>query len=301
VLSTRLSSEQRAFYVAVCSGKGGVGKSTVSLLLAGRFAEQGHRTLLIDADLGIGDVATLTNARITHGFEQLLTGRTSLKDAVVKVGARLWLLGTMPGSYLPVGELSPLGLKECSEMDTIFDVVVIDTPSTLDPLYLGIIAASDLAVTVTGQGIASVADSYVQLKKIVEHGGKARHGFIVNRVDRESDGEQVKVKFKELVERFLRIETDPLLLLPNSPAILRATENQSLLTVAREPHDIGRLVAGLVNSLEMNYLSINRSVSSLWNRLERLELLRSAPAFDDTEMVAFNRSNSVTAGQLLTK
>lgn len=301
MLSTRLNSEQRAFYVAVCSGKGGVGKSTVSLLLAGRLAEQGHRTLLIDADLGIGDVATLTNARITHGFEQLLTGRVALKEAVVKVGARLWLLGTMPGSYLPGGEVSSLGLKECSEMDTIFDVVVIDTPTSLDPLYVSMIAASDLAVTVTGQGIASVADSYVQLKKIVEHGGKSRHGFIVNRVDRESDGEQVKVKFKELVEKFLGIETDPLLLLPNSPAIVRATENQSLLAVAREPHDVGGLVAGLVNSLELKYLNINRSVSSLWNRLERLELLRSAPAFDDTEMVAFNRSNSVSAGQLLTK
>ena len=301
MLSTGLSSDQRAYYVAVCSGKGGVGKSTVALLLAGRFAEQGHRTLLIDADLGIGDVATLTNARITHGFEQLLTGRIPLKEAVVKVGARLWLLGTMPGSYLPGGEVSPLGLKECSEMDTIFDVVVIDTPTSLDPLYVGMIASSDLAVTVTGQGIASVADSYVQLKKIIEHGGKVRHGFIVNRIDRESEGEQVKVKFKELIEKFLRIETDSLLLLPNSPAILSATENQSLLAVAREPHDIGRLVAGLVNSLEINYLNTNRSVSSLWNRLERLELLRSTPAFDDTEMVAFNRSNSVIAGQLLTK
>ncbi len=298
MLSTRLNSEQRAFYVAVCSGKGGVGKSTVALLLAGRFAEKGHRTLLIDADLGIGDVATLTNARITHGFEQLLTGKIVLKEAVVKVGARLWLLGTMPGSYLPGGEVSSLGLKECSEMDTIFDVVVIDTPTSLAPLYVGMIADSDLAVTVTGQGIASVADSYVQLKKIIEYGGKARHGFIVNRVDRESDGEQVKVKFKELVEKFLRIETDPLLILPNSPAIVSATENQSLLAVAREPHDVGRLVAGLVNSLETNYLNTNRSVSSLWNRLERLELLRFTPAFDDTEMVAFNRSNSVSAGQL---
>ncbi len=90
----------RAFYATVCSGKGGVGKSTIAVLLASRLADAGYRTLLIDADCGLGDLATLTNSIVRRGFESVLAGTATLEEATVKIGPRLWLIGTEAGARL---------------------------------------------------------------------------------------------------------------------------------------------------------------------------------------------------------
>jgi flagellar biosynthesis protein FlhG len=267
-----LVSSQPARYVAVCSGKGGVGKSTLALLLAAGFAEQGNRTLLIDVDLGIGDAATLVNSRIKHGFEELLTGRASLKEAVVKVAARLWLVGTMPGSYLRNDEISSLGIKECSEIDELFDMVVIDTPSSLDPLYIGLIGAADLAITGTTPGIPAIADSYTQGKKTVETGSRGRHGLVVNRVADEADGQQSGAWFAELARKFLAVETAPLATLPECAELAHTGDNQSLLESLSAGGEIGAAVTRLATQLQPQLTSRQAGVISLWSQLERLLL-----------------------------
>lgn len=301
MLDSPISAEQRAFYIAVCSGKGGVGKSTLAVLLAARFAESGKRTLLIDADFGIGDAATMFNVKVAHGFEEVLSGRATLNEAVLKVGSRLWLLGTAPGICLEADQINLLGLKECAEMSEIFDVVIVDTPSSLAPMYINLIASADLAVTVTTPSISSVADTYVQLKKIVETAGTAAHGLVVNRCQSESEGEQAKTKFAELIRKFLGCDTAPLAVFSESSELRQAAEQQSLHAVAREAGALGTSVAQLVNLLKDNYLNKVKGAPTLWNRLERLELLRSKPTFDDRKMVAFGRSNGATTGLLLTR
>ncbi len=297
----RQPAGQRALYVALCSGKGGVGKSTVALLLAARLAEEGYRTLLIDADLGNGDISTMSNAVIDVGFEQLLAGEVRLQDAATRIGARLWLIGTQPGVYLTRDNITPKGLKECSEIDSIFDVVLIDTSSSLDPLNIELIAGTDLVTTVTTPQIGAVADSYIQLKKVLQQRAAARCGVIINRIETETEGEQAKTKFKELVERLLLTELTPLGVLANHPALQQAAEGQVLLGFIRQRNEVNRSLTSIVNMLKEKHLSKTRIGRSLWDRFQVSYRLKDVGTFDDTKVVVPELPKRVPAELLLTK
>lgn len=286
-------SSGRAFYLAVCSGKGGVGKSTISVLIASRLAEAGLRTLLIDADFGLGDLATLTNASVTHGLEDLLQGNGSLEECSQRIGPRLWLLGTKPGSFMPNDAISPLGLKEASEVDTLFDIVVVDTPASLSPLNLSLISSVDLALTVTTPRIPSVADTYVQLKRVLELRSDLDCAFLVNFVESEAEAEQAKTKFRELVAKFLKRQINPIAVLAQTPGLLQAAEAQSLLELTRKANEISKAFAAIANLLSDRYLKTSRSRRSLWQRLGAAEALKDVGTFDDRRRVASGQLQNV--------
>jgi flagellar biosynthesis protein FlhG len=293
------STEARAFYLAVCSGKGGVGKSTVSLLIASRLAESGCRTLLVDADFGLGDLATMTNVTVSQGLEDLFQGRVSLEEAALRVGPRLWLLGTKPGSYLPEEGINPLAIPECSKSDTLFDVVVIDTPGSLGRFNLKLISACDLALTVTTPRIPAVADTYVQLKRILELRDDLKCAFLVNLVESEAEAEQAKGKFRELVSKFLKRQILPLAVLAQTPGLVQAAETQALLELTRKPNEISKAFAAIANLLQDNYLKNKRSRLSPWLRLETSAALKDVGTFDDRRRVALELPRNVSTELLV--
>jgi flagellar biosynthesis protein FlhG len=278
----------RAWYATVCSGKGGVGKSTIAVLLAAKLADAGHRTLLIDADSGLGDLATLTNAVVRRGFEAVLTGTATLEEATVKIGPRLWLIGTEAGSRL--GDQAPVlnGLKNCEQIDALFDVVIIDTPSSLEPLVLNLIALSDLSISVTTPRIPAIADSYIQIKQASEYSPLGAAAFIVNKADSEIEGDQSAVKFAELVEKFLARTILALGYLEFNPLIEKLAESQALAALPNELNGAVKKLDRMVKTLQERHIGKARRESSLWQRLEDVMALKSVAGFDDTPVMVHN-------------
>ncbi|MGB5105549.1 MAG: AAA family ATPase [Candidatus Zixiibacteriota bacterium] len=278
----------RAFYVTVCSGKGGVGKSTVAALLASKLADAGNRTLLIDADRGLGDLATLTNSVIQRGFESVLSGAISLENATIKIGPRLWLIGTEAGTRVE-GRIDEMdGLKNCARIDALFDVVVIDTPSSLEPLILNLIALSDLSISVTTPKISSISDSYIQIKQAGEVDDRGAAAFIVNKTEGDVEGDQTAVKFSELIEKFLARTVSALGYLEFNPLIEKFAESQSLLTKSAELNGAGKKLDRIVKTLQERHIGKARRESSLWERLGEAMALKRVVGFDDTPVMVHN-------------
>ena len=288
-MSTRATRQStRAWYATVCSGKGGVGKSTIAVLLAAKLADTGYRTLLIDADAGLGDLATLTNAVVRRGFESVLAATASLEEATVKIGPRLWLIGTEAGSRL--GEQTPMqsGLKNCEQIDALFDVVIIDTPSSLEPLILNLVALSDLSISVTTPRIPAIADSYIQIKQASEYNRQGSAAFIVNKADSEIEGDQSAAKFSELVEKFLTRTILALGYLEVNPLIEKLAESQSLAALPNELNGAVKKLDRMVKTLQEQHIGKARRESSLWQRLEEAMTLKSVVGFDDTPVMVHN-------------
>lgn len=278
----------RAFYVTVCSGKGGVGKSTIAVLLAAKLADAGMRTLLIDADRGLGDLATLTNAVVQRGFESVLAGTIALENATVKIGPRLWLIGTEARARFrnDGGELD--GLANCLQIDALFDVVIIDTPSSLEPLILNLIALSDLSISVTTPKIPSIADSYIQIKQAGEVDARGAATFIVNKTEGEVEGDQTAAKFGELIETFLARTVSALGYLEFNPLIEKFAESQSLITKSAELNGAGKKLDRIVKTLQEKHIGRARRESSLWQRLAEVAALKRVVGFDDTQVMVHN-------------
>ncbi len=278
----RKSRTARAFYLTVCSGKGGVGKSTLAVLLAAKLSDAGKRTLLIDADTGLGDLALLTNAVVRRGFESVLAGTATLNDAVTKINPRLWLIGTESGQRRALDPASERGLRICSELDALFDVVVIDTPSSLDSVTLTLAAYSDLSAVVSTPRIPAVADAYTQLKQALQINPRLSAGVVINRVESDIEGIQASTKFAELVERFLKTNIAQLGIVDDSALLTQAAESQALLTFAQSQPAPVRKLDSLVKTLLENYIARPRRTASLWSAFGAAISIKPVGVFDDT-------------------
>jgi flagellar biosynthesis protein FlhG len=279
------TKQQSAMVIAVCSGKGGVGKSTLAIFVASRLAATGRSTLLIDADFGIGDIATMTNQTPLVGFEQILAGEARLEEAVLRFGPRLSIIGTLPGAHFDAAQINEQGLTNCQQIDSHYDVIVLDTPSTIDPLNLNLIAGSDFALSVITSRIPAIADSYVQLKSITQTGGKAATGFVVNQVESEVEGNQTIAKYGELVDRFLGRSIPALGIVETDPRITKATESQSLLELTRQPGGFGSKAEKMIKTLIEKHMSLSPGGCSIWEHLATTILLKKEVSFDDTRVL----------------
>lgn len=287
-MSNGMRPANRAFYATVCSGKGGVGKSTIAVLLASRLADAGYRTLLVDADCGLGDLATLTNSIVRRGFEAVLAGAATLEEATVKIGPRLWLIGTESGARLSGQAPESAGLSSCAQIDTLFDVVIIDTPSSLDPLILNLIAMCDLSISVTTPHIPAIADSYIQIKQACEVSDRGSAAFIVNKADSEIEGDQSTAKFAELVEKFLTRTMLALGYLEFNPLVQKYSESQSLTTIPTELDGAVKKLDRMVKTLREQHIDKARRGASLWERLGEAMALKRVVGFDDTQVMVHN-------------
>jgi flagellar biosynthesis protein FlhG len=281
-----VTDQRRAMVITVCSGKGGVGKSTLAIFIASRLAAAGRKTLLVDADFGIGDISTMTNLTPLAGFEQILSGEATLEEAILRHGPRLSVVGTIPGAQFDSNMITEQGLTNCRQIDEHYDVPVLDTPSTIDQLNLNLIGGSDLAISIVTSRIPSIADSYVQLKRISQMGGKTATGFIVNQVESEIEGDQTISKFTELVDHFLGYSIPAFGIIEMDSRIMKATEGQALLELTRQPGGFGRRAERMIKILLDRHIEPSPRNCSIWEHLEKMILLKNEMVFDDTKVLA---------------
>ena len=268
-MSSGMRQANRAFYATVCSGKGGVGKSTIAILLASRLADAGYRTLLVDADCGLGDLATLTNSIVRRGFEAVLVGDATLEEATVKIGPRLWLIGTEAGARLSGQTPELTGLSSCAQI-------------------LNLIALCDLSISVTTPHIPAIADSYIQIKQACEVSDRGSAAFIVNKADSEIEGDQSTAKFSELVEKFLTRTMLALGYLEFNPLVQKYSESQSLTTIPTELDGAVKKLDRMVKTLREQHIDKARRGASLWERLGEAMTLKRVVGFDDTQVMVHN-------------
>lgn len=153
--------------IAVASGKGGVGKSTFSYLLASAFSVMGRRTLLIDLDTGLNALDILFSVReqTVFGWNDALEGRCSVNDAVTDCGGNVFLLS------------SPAGLNNCERIGEIieplrdhYDHIILDAPAGLEGGFVSAVKSCDRAIMIATPDIISVQGAAAAARHAAELG-----------------------------------------------------------------------------------------------------------------------------------
>jgi flagellar biosynthesis protein FlhG len=211
--------------IAVTSGKGGVGKTQVSANLAVALARQGHRVLVLDADLGLASQDLVLGVTPHSDLLALLERGLPASEVLVEGPAGVMLLPACPGRY----EMANLGGAErdrlVAAVDAIakdFDVLVVDTGAGLGSNSVAFAALADEVIIVATPDPTSLRDAYAMAKVLHRRGGVERVGVVANQVGSDQEGREVHARLAGIVERFLDLELDYLGGIRRDEAVRRA-------------------------------------------------------------------------------
>lgn len=187
--------------LAVTGGKGGVGKSNVTINLAIELGKLGRNVLILDADLGLANIDVLCGIKPHGTLSDVLNGDRSLDDIVVQIDEHVRLLPASSGAskvaLLTEAEYGGL-IHAFSSMRAPIDVLLIDTPAGIGSQVTAFCSAAREVVVVVCDEPTSIADAYATISVLNKDFQVKRFNILVNKVaspDRALD------LFDKLLER----------------------------------------------------------------------------------------------------
>jgi flagellar biosynthesis protein FlhG len=214
--------------VVLASGKGGVGKSVLTVTLGSILAETGRRVLLLDGSQNLGNLHILLGCSKFGRLDALLAGEVTPEDMISAVSENLWLLPSDSGGE-SVYSLNPLDrarLHYClSNLYQGFDSVVVDSgPSIEDVVRLCTIRASGLVIVTMAEPTA-LADAYAVIKIVSSRVPGLSIGVLVNQVVDEREGQAAFERLAHAGERFLNLQLSYIGAVPDDPALQSAARS----------------------------------------------------------------------------
>ena len=219
--------------IAVTSGKGGVGKTNIVANLGYAFCRQGKKVLILDADLGLGNLDVLLGIAPKYNMSHVLTGEKSINDIIVEGPGNLLILPAASG----IQELTQLTreqkVKILSERDQVLDSVdllLIDTAAGISSNVLDFnVIAQEIIVVVSPEPTA-ITDAYALMKVLALKYAEKSCQIIVNLASTTHQGNEVFRQLNLVTERFLDMSIEYIGSVPYDDNIIQGIKRQKLVS-----------------------------------------------------------------------
>jgi flagellar biosynthesis protein FlhG len=194
--------------IGIASGKGGVGKTTITVNLAVALAKQGQRVLLLDADLGLANAQLALGCQAPFNLGHVLRGEKTLHDIIVRTDSGV---GLVPGAS-GVRELAALDdlqvaaiIHAFDDLSEPVDFLLVDVAAGLSPSVLQIMAACQRRFVVLCDQPASIADAYGLIKVMSTEESLDEIYVLPNMAQSQAHGQQLFHRLNEVSQRFLQV------------------------------------------------------------------------------------------------
>ncbi|MDT8403914.1 MinD/ParA family protein [Sulfuriflexus sp.] len=231
----RISQPKAVRVIAVASGKGGVGKTNVSVNLGMAMSGQGKQVMLLDADLGLGNVDVLLGVHPVHNLSHVISGERTLEEVIVDGPAGLQIVPAASG-IKRMAELSPeehVGLvRAFSELNNNLDVLIIDTAAGISDSVITLTRAAQEVLVVVCDEPASITDAYALIKVLNQEHGINKFHVMVNMVQSVQQGHDLFAKMLKVTDKFLDVTLDFTGTVPYDDYLRKAIQRQRAVSDA---------------------------------------------------------------------
>ena len=233
--------------VVVTSGKGGVGKTSLSTNLAVASAMLGRQVLLVDADFGLANVDIMLGLSPRVTIADVMAGRRSFAEAVMKGPAGVRVLPGASGivSMAGMGSLERMRFVEgLRNLAAGMDLVVVDTGAGIGDAVVRLGAEADEVVIVSTTEPTAVTDAYATLKVIWQSGGAAKSRVWINMARGALEGDRMAGRICSVAKRFLGgLEVGRLPTIEDDPSVRRAVRLKEPFVVSSPRSQAARSVS----------------------------------------------------------
>lgn len=197
--------------IAIASGKGGVGKTTIAVNLAMHWSQQGRRVVLIDADLGTANIDIAMNIHPTHDLSHVIRGERRLDDVALHVNDHLSVIAGASG-ISGVADLQSLErqtiLDSFARLERGNDVILLDCGAGISQNVLAFAQSAHRLLLVTTPEPTAVADAYALVKVLSRTPVTPPIGVVVNVASHSAEARTVSDRFSSVSARFLSTAVD---------------------------------------------------------------------------------------------
>ena len=203
-----MASDRPVRVIAVTGGKGGIGKTNVSVNLSMGLAALGRQVVLLDADLGLANVDLLLGVEPARTLADVMAGECSLRDVLVKGPGGIRIVPAASGvrSMASLSSQQHSGLIQAfSELDNEVDVLVVDTAAGISDSVTSFVNAAQEVLVVVCDEPASITDAYALIKVLNRDLGMFKFNVLTNMVSSETEARRLFNKLSAVADHFLDV------------------------------------------------------------------------------------------------
>jgi flagellar biosynthesis protein FlhG len=204
LVKTDIEKRRNTRFIAITSGKGGVGKTTITANLGYALHLLGFKVALFDADIGLANLDVLLKVKTQKNILDVLKNESTLKDIVVEIEKDFILIPGKSGDEIVnfADEVTLSSFFNEFEIFDDFDFFLIDTGAGIDKRVQVFLEASDDVIIVTVPEPAAITDAYAMVKLISENKDKAF--MLLNEVNNEKEALNIFSKINKVAKQNLR-------------------------------------------------------------------------------------------------
>lgn len=216
--------------IAVTSGKGGVGKTNLSVNIGVALAKVGRRVAILDADMGLANVDILLGMFPEFNLSHVLNGEKTLKQIMMTGPAGVKIIPASSGiqrmSDLSSAEQAGV-IRAFSEIDKELDVLIVDTAAGISASVVNFARACQEIIVVVCDEPTSLADAYAYIKLLNRDYGLSSFHIITNMVQSAEHGQALFNKLSKVTDRYLDVALQFVGAVPNDEYLKKSVQKQT--------------------------------------------------------------------------
>ena len=252
--------------IAITSGKGGVGKSNLSVNMAIAYAQQGKKVMLIDGDLGMANVNILMNIVPQYNLMHVIQKQKTMQEIINETEFGIKFIAGANGfskiANLTVEELDDFA-KQFSMLGN-YDIIIIDTGAGIANNVLQFVSAADEVYVVTTPEPTAITDAYGIIKIITTEitDREMNIKLLVNRAHSAEEGKRISDRIINIVGQFLNKKVDYIGFVYDDPVVQASVIRQKPFIIVNPTSKPAQCIKHIVGRIEKNDDGTSEGVSN---------------------------------------
>lgn len=242
--------------ITVTSGKGGVGKTSISVNLALQLKEQGKNVVILDADFGLANVEVMLGIRPQYNLVDLIYNNKTIEEIITEGPMGIGFISGGSGVQdlvnLDKERIKKL-IAKLVKLDSLYDVIIIDTGAGIADSVIEFVLSSPEVLLVVTPEPTSITDAYSLLKAVNRKKDFKREQksikVIANRVENVEEGQEIYNKISIVVSKFLNIQLEYIGYIPLDKKIANAVIEQKPVSLSAPNSEAAIHIRGICNKL----------------------------------------------------